>query len=114
MYPFIRKRLILLAALSAMLSAAPANTTPTVTLPAGTQVPVRLAQSLDTKRDKPGARFLAHVAAPVTRDGQVILARNASCHGHLAAETRLNFSLRRPLTVHVPVEAAQNRAGGRG
>ena len=210
MYPYIRKRLILLAALGTTLSAATPNPTPTVTLPAGTQVPVRLAQSIDTKRDKPGARFLAHVAGPVMREGQVILQRNATCHGHLvqskpsgrltgrakitlsldscesygkiytiataeptfvskdhkkrnaaligggagtgagigaiagggvgaligagagavagttgavitgkrnlhlASETRLNFSLRRPLTVRVPVQAAQNSAGGRG
>ena len=210
MYPFIRKQMILFVAIGATLSAAPANTNPTITLPAGTQVSVRLAQSIDTKRDKPGARFLAHVSDPVMRDGQVVLRRNATCHGHLvqskasgrltgrakitlsldscesygkiytiataeptfvskdhkkrnaaligggagtgagigaiagggvgaligagagavagttgavitgkrnlhlAPETRLNFSLRRPLTVRVPVEAAQNSPGGRG
>ena len=210
MYLSIPKRLLLFTAASAALSAAPANNTPMVTLPAGTSVPVRLAQSIDTKRDKPGTRFVAHVSDSVMRDGQVILQRNAACHGHLvqskpsgrltgrakitlsldscesygeiytiataeptfvskdhkkrnaaligggagtgagigaiagggvgaligagagavagttgavitgkrnlhlAAETRLNFSLRRPLTVRVPVQAAQNRAGRRG
>jgi hypothetical protein len=55
-----------------------------ITLPAGTRLPVRLGQSLDTRRDGPGTRFIAHLSAPVTHGGQVVLPRGAVCHGHLA------------------------------
>src|SRR4051812_22107371 len=46
-------------------------------LPAGADIPVRLAQSLDTKRDAPGTPFVAHVAAPVAQNGVVVLPRGA-------------------------------------
>ncbi len=55
----------------------------TLTLPAGTHIPIRLAQSLDTKRDHPGTPFIAHVAAPVMRDREVLIPRGAVCRGHL-------------------------------
>jgi hypothetical protein len=54
-----------------------------ITLPAGTHIPVRLGQSLDTKRDRPGAPFVAHLASPVMHDGQVVLPRGTLCRGHL-------------------------------
>lgn len=53
-------------------------------LPAGTHLSVRLGQSLDTRRDKPGTPFVAHVSASVFRDGAVIVPRGAVCHGHLS------------------------------
>src|ERR1051325_6124500 len=55
----------------------------TITLPAGTHIPIRLAQSLDTRRDKPGTTFVANVSAPVFRNGRVIVPRGAVCRGHL-------------------------------
>jgi hypothetical protein len=82
-------RLLLLAGLIGStgtllpLSAQPAPAEGNFTLPAGTRVSVRLGQSLDTKRDRPGPHFLAHVSAPVMRNGEVILPRGAVCHGHL-------------------------------
>jgi hypothetical protein len=54
-----------------------------IVLPAGTQIPVRLGQSLDTKRDRPGASFVAHLASPVLHNGQVVLPRGTLCRGHL-------------------------------
>jgi hypothetical protein len=52
-------------------------------LPAGTNLTVRLAQSIDTKRDHAGSRFLAHTAGAVMRDGRVVIPRGAPCRGHL-------------------------------
>jgi hypothetical protein len=52
-------------------------------LPAGTTIPVRLDQSLDTKHDPAGARFVATVSAPVVRGGQVIVPRGATARGHV-------------------------------
>lgn len=80
-------RLLFLAGListAGTLLAQPAPADGTVTLPAGTRISVRLGQSLDTKRDRPGTIFLAHVSAPVMHNGEVVLPRGAVCHGHLA------------------------------
>ena len=55
----------------------------TITLPAGTHIPIRLAQSLDTRRDMPGTTFIANVSAPVYYRGRVIVPRGAVCRGHL-------------------------------
>ncbi|HYW41880.1 MAG TPA: hypothetical protein VE959_03415 [Bryobacteraceae bacterium] len=52
-------------------------------LPAGTRIHIRLAQSLDTRRDRPGTPFVAHVSAAVVRDGDVLVPRGALCRGHL-------------------------------
>ena len=55
----------------------------TVLLPAGVSIPVRLARSLDTRRDPPGTPFTAHVSAPLTRNGVLVVPRGAVCHGRL-------------------------------
>jgi len=73
----------LLLACGAASAAVPNSAPPTLTLPAGTGISVRLGQSLDTKRDKPGSGFVAHVATAVTRDGEVLLRRGAPCRGHV-------------------------------
>jgi len=52
-------------------------------LPAGSHISVRLAQSLDTKRDAPGTPFAAYVASAVTHNGVVVVPRGAACHGRL-------------------------------
>jgi hypothetical protein len=54
------------------------------TLPAGTQIPIRLGQSIDTRRDRPGTPFVAHVSAPVMHSGELILPRGTVCRGHVA------------------------------
>ena len=54
-----------------------------LTLPAGSRLSVRLGQSLDTKRDKPGTPFTAHVTSPLVHEGRVVIPRGAVCHGHL-------------------------------
>jgi len=55
----------------------------TILLPAGTSIPIRLGQSLDTKRDGPGTHFVGHVATAVVYNGEVVLPRGTVCHGHL-------------------------------
>ena len=77
----IRRSLSCLILLGAL---APAGVCAEVTLPAGTRIPIRLAQSIDTARDRAGTPFLAHVSAPVMHNGVVILPRGAVCHGHVA------------------------------
>jgi hypothetical protein len=88
----IRKGLRLLMLLGVMNSAgvvaglvAQTNTADrSFTLPAGTRIPIRLGQSIDTRRDRSGTPFLAHVSAPVTRSGEVVLPRGTVCRGHVA------------------------------
>ena len=86
---FLKKKWSLLMALAGVFStiplfaAEPNVAVPTITLPAGTRIPVRLGQSLDTKRDRPGTPFVAHIAEPVTHNGQVVLERGAAVRGHL-------------------------------
>ncbi|HTS25949.1 MAG TPA: hypothetical protein VMH81_08735 [Bryobacteraceae bacterium] len=69
---------------SASLFAGGNNPERTLILPAGTRIPIRLAQSIDTRRDRPGTPFLAHVSTTVWHNGQVILPRGTICRGHVA------------------------------
>jgi hypothetical protein len=77
------KNLLMFIAVSAALPAATVQSAPAVVLPAGTHLSVRLAQTLDTRRDAPGAPFVAHVASPVVHNGVVVVPRGAVCHGRL-------------------------------
>jgi hypothetical protein len=56
---------------------------PAITLRSGTAIPIRLAQSLDTKRDAPGSPFMGHVVAPIVENGVTVVPRGAVCYGHL-------------------------------
>jgi hypothetical protein len=71
---------ILLAGAAACAAQTPERS---ILLPAGTRIPVRLEQPLDTRHDGVGAPFVATVASPVMHDGEVILPRGARCRGHL-------------------------------
>lgn len=55
----------------------------TVTLTAGTQLSVRIGETLSTHRNKPGDTFLATLAAPLTIDDFVIAERGARCEGRV-------------------------------
>jgi len=55
----------------------------TVLLPAGASIHIRLGQSLDTRRDHAGARFVGHVSVAITHQGEVVLPRGAVCRGHV-------------------------------
>ena len=51
-----------------------------VIIPAGTVVTVRLADDVDSSRDKPGKEFAAEVDAPITVSGQVAIPRDTNAH----------------------------------
>jgi hypothetical protein len=82
MHRFITPLLFALAA-SQSFAAEPSREAHAIVVPAGTRIPVRLAQTVDTRREAPGAHFVAHIAAPVSVHGNVILPRGAECRGHI-------------------------------
>jgi len=55
----------------------------TVSLPAGTILDVRLAETLDTKRNRPGDRFTATLTRPIVLEGRTVIPRGTPCIGHL-------------------------------
>ena len=55
----------------------------TVTLTAGTQLSVRIGETLSSHRNKPGDKFLATLAEPLTIDDFVIAERGARCEGRI-------------------------------
>ena len=73
-------------------------------LPAGTSLSVRLAQSIDTKRDRPGTPFVAHVTTAIVRNGTVIVPRGAECRGHLA-ESKPSGRLRGRATLRLALDS---------
>ena len=72
-------------------SPAPANSSPNygrgplnaISIPAGTVLDVRLEQTLDTKRNRPGDRFTASVRRPIILDGRTIIPKGTIFTGHL-------------------------------
>lgn len=56
-----------------------------VTLAAGTMLPVRLIDSLDSERNQPGEAFYATLDQPLIVDGFVIAERGAKVEGRIAA-----------------------------
>jgi hypothetical protein len=62
-------------------AAPPARTPKTVTLPAGTMIAVRLAETLDSAKMNPGDTFVAFVDSPVIVDGLVIADRRSRVEG---------------------------------
>jgi hypothetical protein len=55
----------------------------TISIPAGTILDVRLEQTLDTKRNRPGDRFTATLTRPIILDGRTVIPRGTPCTGHL-------------------------------
>jgi len=58
----------------------PANT---ISIPAGTVFDVRLEETLDTKRNRPGDSFRATLVRPIVLEGRTIIPRGTPCTGHL-------------------------------
>jgi hypothetical protein len=58
----------------------PANT---ISIPAGTVFDVRLEETLDTKRNRPGDSFRATLVRPIVLEGRTLIPRGTSCTGHL-------------------------------
>ncbi|HWB86401.1 MAG TPA: hypothetical protein VG675_19825 [Bryobacteraceae bacterium] len=61
---------------------------PTVTLKAGTLIPVRLVDGLSTERNTPGDSFTASLDQPLVVDGFVIAERGARVEGRVVASDR--------------------------
>jgi len=59
---------------------APANT---ISVPAGTLLDVRLEETLDTKRNRPGDAFTATLTRPIVLDGRTVIPRGTPFTGHL-------------------------------
>ena len=97
-----------LLAAGAPKSAPTAPTQPETVLPAGTQITVRLAQALDTRRDRAGTRFTAHLAAPVSRNGVVILPQGAVCRGHVV-ESKQSGRLRGRAVMGVAIDSVERQ-----
>lgn len=57
-------------------------------IPAGTPLRVRLEQTIDTKVNRPGDRFVASLADPVYRNGNVLIPRGTRFQGHLTEAKR--------------------------
>lgn len=69
---------------SASATANPAEPKPvrqTITIPAGTQITVRLGETISSKTSTAGQGFAATVAQSVVVDGKTVIARGASAHG---------------------------------
>jgi len=58
----------------------PANT---ISIPAGTIFDVRLEETLDTKRNRPGDSFRATLVRPIALNGRTVIPRGTPCAGHL-------------------------------
>jgi len=52
-------------------------------IPQGTTLRVRIDQSIDTRRNRPGNRFQATLAEPVLRNGATLLPRGTRFTGHV-------------------------------
>lgn len=59
-----------------------------LTVPAGTELAIRINQTIDVKHTAPGTHFSGEVAVPVTRDGNVVIPRGTPVHGRVDASHR--------------------------
>ena len=66
--------------------AATASTSPSqrVLLPAGTRVRVRLAEAIDTRRNRPGDKFTASLDEPLVVGDRVVVPKGVSVYGHVS------------------------------
>src|SRR5947209_17600783 len=61
----------------------PPSPVPVITVPQGTLLRVRLAETLDTKRNRSGDRFSATLASPVSVNGQTVIPKGARFSGRI-------------------------------
>lgn len=54
-----------------------------IRIPSGTVWRVRLEETLDTRRNRPGDRFSASLIQPIRVQGEVVVPRGTYCSGHL-------------------------------
>jgi hypothetical protein len=62
---------------------APAPAPPPIAIPAGTRLRVRLDQTIDTKRNRPGDRFEATLVSPVQMNGEFLVPSGTTFVGHV-------------------------------
>lgn len=74
---------MLLLFLAALLSVAAQNTD-RVTVPAGTQILVRMVDSVDSSTSKPGTRFAATLESDLQAEGTTVAPRGTTVYGRLA------------------------------
>src|SRR5689334_7322838 len=60
-----------------------ASAGPTMSLPAGTNIRVRLAQTLDTKRNHAGDRFTATLDEPLVSGDHVVIPKGTTFYGRV-------------------------------
>jgi len=60
-----------------------ARQAPAIVLPQGTLLHVRLAETLDTRRNRSGDRFKATLDSPVTLNDQIVIPKNANFSGRV-------------------------------
>lgn len=105
--------------------AAPAFVPADITIPAGTELAIRINQRIDVKHAHVGERFTGDLAENVTRDGKVVLARGTSVRGIVdAAHRRGHFKGRSVLELRLtsivhdgktyPIETADFVASKKG
>jgi hypothetical protein len=58
-----------------------------VTVPSGTQVRVRLAETLNTQRNRSGERFTATLDTPVTVNGTAVIPKGTNFAGHITSSS---------------------------
>jgi hypothetical protein len=54
-----------------------------ISIPSGTEIHVRLNETLDTRRNRSGDRFTASLAGPVEEDGRVLVPKGTIFTGHV-------------------------------
>lgn len=59
-----------------------------VTLPAGTQIQVRMIDTVDSQTDKVGDKFQASLDQPLELNGQLLAARDSTVYGRLVASSQ--------------------------
>jgi hypothetical protein len=72
-------------AVQATAPAAPSPEPGFFTLEAGVAVPVRLQQTLDTRRNRPGDRFTATLDEPLVSGDHVVVPKGTPLSGHITA-----------------------------
>jgi hypothetical protein len=71
-----------------------------IRIPSGTVWRVRLDETLDTRRNRPGDRFSATLIRPIRVNGAVVVPRGAYCSGHLVeSKPSGRFRGRAPLSL---------------
>ena len=105
----------------------PAPVPRNITLPAGTTIPVRITQSLDSATTQTGDKFTGAIASDIISDGMVILAQGTPVTGrvdavqeagHYKGNSLLSISLsaidRRGERIQVATDSFSKQGEGRG